>query len=142
MADSPTERRPRTPLPRGQEPGKPPARRPGTPAPTGRMPRLPGGRTFWIIVLSLLAINYLTVALFAPGRAESVAIPYDAPTGAPGFVQQVTKNNVTKIKTQGASVEGEFKNPVKFPDDKADAVKNFETELPSFVIYNNGDLNA
>jgi cell division protease FtsH len=105
------------------------------------MPRLPGGRTFWIVVLSLLAINYLSVALFAPGRAKSVTIPYDAPTGPPGFVQQVTKNNVTKIKTQGASVEGEFKNEVKFPNDKADAVKNFETELPSFVIYNNGGLN-
>src|SRR5689334_8016605 len=141
MADSPTERRPRTPLPRGQEPGKPSARRPGTPAPTGRMPRLPGGRTFWIVVLSLLAINYLSVALFAPGKARSVTIPYDAPTGPAGFVQQVTNNNVTKIKTQGASVEGEFKNEVKFPNDKADPVKNFETELPSFVIYNNGDLN-
>ena len=105
------------------------------------MPRLPGGRTFWIIVLSLLAVNYLSVALFAPGKAKSVTIPYDAPTGPAGFVQQVTANNVTKIKTQGASVEGEFKNEVKFPDDKADAVKNFETELPSFVIYNNGDLN-
>src|SRR4051812_29878177 len=140
MADSPTERRPRTPLPRGQEPGKPPARRPGAPTPS-RMPRLPGGRVFWIVVLSLLAINYLSVALFAPGRAKSVTIPYDAPTGPAGFVQQVTNNNVTKIKTQGASVEGEFKNEVKFPNDKADAVKNFETELPSFVIYNNGGLN-
>src|SRR3954452_25101293 len=143
MADSPTERRPRTPLPRGQEPGKPPARRPGVPSPSGgRMPRLPGGRTFWIVVLALLAVNYLSVALFAPGKAQSVTIPYDAPSGAPGFLQQVEKNNVTKIKTQGASVEGEFKNPVKYPDDKADAVKNFETELPSFVIYNGGDLNT
>ncbi|WP_245602754.1 ATP-dependent zinc metalloprotease FtsH [Solirubrobacter soli] len=105
------------------------------------MPRLPGGRTFWIVVLSLLAINYLSVALFAPGKARSVTIPYDAPTGPAGFVQQVTNNNVTKIKTQGASVEGEFKNEVKFPNDKADPVKNFETELPSFVIYNNADLN-
>src|SRR4051795_4158406 len=143
MADSPTERRPRTPLPRGQEPGKPPARRPGGPSPgAGRMPRLPGGRTFWIVVLALLAVNYLSVALFAPGKARSVTIPYDAPSGAPGFLQQVEKNNVTKIKTQGASVEGEFKNPVKYPNDKADAVKNFETELPSFVIYNGGDLNT
>ena len=69
MADSPTERRPRTPLPRGQEPGKPPAGRSGGSTPS-RMPRLPGGRTFWIIVLSLLAVNYLSVALFAPGTSE------------------------------------------------------------------------
>src|SRR5689334_20647204 len=141
MADSPTERRPRTPLPRGQEPGKPPARRPGTPAPTGRMPRLPGGRTFWIVVLSLLAINYLSVALFAPGKAKSVTIPYTAPSGAPGFLQQVEKGNVAKVKTQGTSMEGEFKSEVKYPDDKADAVKNFETEIPSFVLTAPADLN-
>src|SRR4051812_49536050 len=121
MADSPTERRPRTPLPRGQEPGKPPARRPGAPTPTGgRMPRLPGGRTFWIVVLALLAVNYLSVALFAPGRAQSVTIPYDQ-TSPSGFKQQVEAGNVSKIKTQGASIEGEFKKEVRFPNDKADA---------------------
>src|ERR1700709_2855604 len=124
MADSPTERRPRTPLPPRQEPGKPPAKRPGVPTPS-RMPRIPGGRTFWIIVLSLLAVNYLSVALFAPGRAKSVTIPYDQQS-PPGFFQQVEQGNVAKIKTQGASVEGEFKNAVKFPDAKADAVKNFQ----------------
>src|SRR3954462_11165384 len=141
MADPPTERRPRTPLPRGQEPGKPPGRGPGASTPS-RMPRLPGGRTFWIIVLSLLAVNYLSVALFAPGKAKSVTIPYTAPSGAPGFLQQVEKGNVAKVKTQGASMEGEFKTAVKYPDDKADAVKNFETELPSFVIYNSDALNT
>src|SRR5215216_6043368 len=103
MADSPTERRPRTPLPRPNEGGKPPAPRPGAPTPS-RMPRLPGGRTFWIIVLSLLAVNYLSVAIFAPGKERSVTIPYDAKSGAPGFLQQVEMNNVSKIKTQGASV--------------------------------------
>src|SRR3954454_23213313 len=100
MADSPTERRPRTPLPRGQEPGKPSQRRPGSPAPTGRMPRLPGGRTFWIVDLPLLAVNYLSVALFAPGRAQSVTIPYDQASPS-GFKQQVEAGNVSKIKTQG-----------------------------------------
>src|ERR1700712_990378 len=141
MADSPTERRARTPLPRGQEPGKPPSKRPGVPTPS-RMPRIPGGRTFWIIVLSLLAVNYLSVALFAPGKAKSVTIPYDAPSGAPGFLQQVAKGNVTKIKTQGASMEGVFKNDVKYPDDKADAVKNFETEIPSYEIYDSARLQS
>src|SRR6201991_2849074 len=85
MADSPTERRARTPLPPRQD-GGPPANRPGgSPAP--RMPRLPFGRTFWIVVLSLLAINYLSVALFAPGKERSVRIPYSSPTGAPGFIE-------------------------------------------------------
>src|SRR4051794_40793684 len=140
MADSPTERRARTPLPRGQDNGKPPANRPGGSTPS-RMPRLPGGRTFWIIVLSLLAVNYLSVALFAPGKARSVTIPYDQ-ASPPGFLQQVEQGNVAKIKTQGASVEGEFNKDVKFPDAKADAVKNFQTELPSFEIYNSDRLTS
>src|SRR3954454_21276063 len=140
MAHSPPERRPRTPLPRGQEPGNPPGRRPGAPTPS-RMPRLPGGRTFWIIVLSLLAVNYLSVAFFAPGKERSVTIPYDQGS-PPGFLQQVTNGNVAKIKTQGASVAGEFKKDVKFPDDKADALKNFQTELPSFEIYNSDRLTS
>jgi cell division protease FtsH len=105
------------------------------------MPRLPGGRTFWIIVLSLLAVNYLSVALFAPGKARSVTIPYSSPSGAPGFLQQVDKGNVKQVKTEGATVEGEFKTDVRYPDNKAEPAKNFTTEIPSFVIYNS-DLQA
>src|SRR6201991_1920865 len=140
MAESPTERRPRTPLPPRPD-GGPPANRPGgSPAP--RMPRLPFGRTFWIVVLSLLAINYLSVALFAPGKERSVRIPYSSPTGAPGFIEQVEKGNVTKIKTTGTTVDGEFKAEVKYPDDKAKPAKNFDTEIPSFVLSDPSDLNT
>jgi cell division protease FtsH len=102
---------------------------------------MPGGRSFWIVVLSLLAVNYVIMALFAPGRDPSVTIPYTAPTQANGFVQQVQKGNVTQVKTQGASMEGEFKNEVRYPNDKADPVKNFETEIPSFVLTNSDQLN-
>ena len=98
---------------------------------------MPGGRSFWIIVLSLLAVNYVIMAVFAPGREPSVRIPYSSTTdGAPGFLQQIDKGNVARVKTQGATVTGEFKKEVRYPDAKADAAKNFETELPSFVIYN------
>src|SRR6478735_5446297 len=140
MADSPTERRPRTPLPRGKDNANSPAKRPGT-QPQRGFPRMPGGRSFWIIVLSLLAVNYVIMALFAPGREPSVRIPYSSPTGAPGFVQQVEKGNVAKVKTEGATVDGEFKTEVKYPDDKAKAAKNFTSEIPSFVIYNGSELN-
>src|SRR3954470_13758707 len=108
MADSPTERRSRTPLPRGKDGAGSPAKRPGTQRRRG-FGRMPGGRSFWIVVLSLLAVNYVIMALFAPGRDPSVTIPYTAPTQANGFVQQVQKGNVTQVKTQGASMEGEFK---------------------------------
>src|SRR3954447_6489515 len=133
MADSPTERRPRTPLPPRQDAG-PPGKRPGTP-PRGRMPRLPFGRTFWIVVASLLVINYLSATLLASGKRHSVRIPYN-----PAFLQQVDKGNVKRISTTGATVDGEFKKAIRYPDDKADPTTNFETEIPSFELYDGNTL--
>ena len=80
------------------------------------MPSLPRGRTFWMIVLGLLALNYIGVALFAPGKEPSVTIPY-----SPTFLAEVDKGNVEKIKTQGPGVTGEFKKAVKYPADDKDA---------------------
>jgi cell division protease FtsH len=137
MAESPTERRTRTPLPRPDNGAKPPATGSGGSERPGRFARLPGGRVFWLIVLGLLAVNYLSVALFAPGKEPSVTIPY-----SPTFLDEMEKGNVLRINTQGASMEGEFKNPVRYSEEgqPAEPVKNFETELPSFVLYDSGDL--
>jgi cell division protease FtsH len=120
MADeAPHERRPRTPLPRGDDN-----------QPRGFW-RTVGGR-FWVLVLVLLALNYLSVAIFAPGREKSVTIPYN-----PTFLNQVEANNVTKISTQGESVSGEFKKAVKYPpDSKDDAAPNFTTQIPVFADDN------
>src|ERR687891_535997 len=98
MAEAPHERRPRTPLPRDDD-------KPGR---ARGMLRGVGGR-FWMLVLALLAINYLTVALFAPGREESVTIPYN-----PTFVQQVEQRNVARISATGESVSGEFREPIRY----------------------------
>src|SRR5919199_2017504 len=98
MAEAPTERRPRTPLPQGDPSGQ-----------GGRGPRLLGGR-FWLVVFVLLVINYLSVALFAPGKERSVGIPY-----SPTFIQQVESNNVTRISATGETVSGEFKKPIRYP---------------------------
>src|SRR3954453_16992490 len=133
MADSPTERRPRTPLPPRQD-GGPPGKRPGG-SPQGRMPRLPFGRTFWIVVAVLLVINYLSATLLASGKQHSVTIPY-----SPTFLGEVKKGNVVQVSKQGATVDGEFKNPIPYPDQKADATKNFETEIPSFELYQGAGL--
>ena len=88
-----------------------------------------GGR-FWVLVLVLLALNYISVAIFAPGREQSVTIPYN-----PTFLEQVEQGNVTKISAQGQAVSGEFKKAVKYPPDKKDveAAKNFETQIPEFA---------
>jgi cell division protease FtsH len=125
MADeAPHERRPRTPLPRNEDGGG------------GRWRSLRGiGGRFWVMVLVLLALNYLIVALFAPGRERSVTIPYN-----PNFLQQVERDNVTKISATGESVSGEFKAAVRYPDNKAEPAKNFETTIPTFA--NNEELSS
>ncbi len=117
MADeAPHERRPRTPLPRDENQGKPKS-----------FWRSVGGR-FWVLVLILLVLNYLSVAIFAPGREKSATIPYN-----PTFLDQVEANNVTKISTQGEAVSGEFKKAVKYPSDAKEAVPNFTTQVPTFA---------
>jgi cell division protease FtsH len=115
MADAPHERRARTPLPRDDR------KRPSWRS---------VGMRFWVLVLVLLALNYLSVAIFAPGRERSVTIPYN-----PTFLQQVESGNVTKISTQGESVSGEFREPVRYPpnDREAEPAPNFETEIPTFA---------
>ena len=116
MADeAPHERRPRTPLPRDENKPQP------------NFLRRVGGR-FWVLVLVLLALNYLSVAIFAPGREKSVTIPYN-----PTFLEQVEGDNVTKISTQGEAVQGEFKKDFKYPSDAKEAVPNFETQIPTFA---------
>ena len=53
---------------------------------------MPGmSRRFWLLVAVLLALNYIAVALFAPGRPETVRIPY-----SPTFLEQVEAGNVER----------------------------------------------
>jgi cell division protease FtsH len=110
MADAPTERRARTPLP---------AQRPGR--------RFLGGR-FWLVVLALLAVNYLSVAIFAPGRERSVRIPY-----SPTFLHEVGASNVARISATGEAVSGEFRRPIRYPTPKAQPATNFDTQIPTFA---------
>ena len=70
---------------------------------------------FWIIVLSLLAVNYLSVALFAPGKEKSVTIPYDAPSGPPGFVQQVDQGQRHEDQDAGRERRGRVQERGQVP---------------------------
>ena len=88
-----------------------------------------------MLVVVLLVLNYLSVAIFAPGREKSVTIPYN-----PTFLEQVEKDNVTKISTEGEAVQGEFKKAVKYPSDAKEAAPNFETQIPTFA--NNDALSS
>ena len=120
MADDPPERRSRFSLPsrKSDEPGKP------APASRRMRPR------FWVVVFVLLALNYLSVALFAPGKERSVRVPY-----SPEFLIQVRDGNVAKVSSTGATVSGEFKREITFPpnDQEAEPAQNFDTEIPVFA---------
>src|SRR5215207_8118238 len=115
MADSPkaTERQARTPLPSQKQS---PFKRP-------RMQIL-------LLVLGLLAANYLFVAIFAPGDPDPVRIPY-----SPVFLDQVRDGNVERISTQGPTVDGKFKKEFKYQD--SEPTKSFATEIPFFAVADN-----
>src|SRR4051795_3422816 len=107
-----------------------PTRSPETPPDTGGRGRMKMPRPrFIVIVLALLAINYVSVALLGPGHHPSIDVAYN-----PTFLEQVQAGNVKRISAQGETVEGEFKKAIKPPDDpKGDAAKNFQTEVPTFA---------
>ena len=122
MPDTPkaSERQARTPLPREDGDGN---------APRFRTPRM----RILLIVGSLLAANYILVALFAPGKVEPVTIPYN-----PVFLEQIRAGNVERISTTGETVDGRFKKDFKYGD--ADPTKAFETQIPVFA--NEEELSA
>ena len=86
-----------------------------------------------VVIIALLAANYVFVALFAPGNVEPVRIPY-----SPMFLEQVRSGNVERISTTGATVDGRFKKDVKYRD--AEPTKVFATEIPVFA--NTDELSA
>src|ERR1700761_2199995 len=86
-------------------------------------------RGFWIFVIVLLAINWLSVLLFQPGGETRVKIPFNQ-----YFLQQVQDNKVKSITPTGNTVDGTFTAKVKYPanDKNAVATTLFETEVPTF----------
>ena len=51
---------------------------------------------FIVIVLVLLALNYVSVALLGPGKERSIDVPYN-----PTFRAQVEAGNVERIVKEG-----------------------------------------
>jgi cell division protease FtsH len=82
------------------------------------------GRRFVVILVALFALNWLIVAVFAPGESR-IRVPYN-----PTFLSEVRSNNVSEISSQGESVQGDFKKEVTYKGDKG---KKFETEIPTFA---------
>ncbi len=117
-----------------------------TPAPDGRgMPeqapsgppahRRPG---FLWFVLILVAVNWLSLLLFAPVSGERrVTVPFN-----PYFLQQVQGGQVKSISTKGDTIQGTFKAKRRYPpsDRKAKPTALFATEIPTF--WNDSQLSG
>jgi cell division protease FtsH len=86
-------------------------------------------RGFWIFVVVLLAVNWLSVLLFQPGTQARVKVPF-----SPYFLSQAQAGKVKSITTTGNTVDGTFTTKIRFPASDAKAVPTtlFETEVPTF----------
>jgi cell division protease FtsH len=114
--------------------------------PGGDRPRAPGPsgsgsgpNPRWLVILlviGLLALN-LWISSQALQPASRVQIPY-----SPTFLNQVKAGNVTEISSTVDSIQGTFKQAVKYPptDSSAKATTLFSTEVPSFA--NNTELSG
>src|SRR5215213_2151675 len=89
-------------------------------------PRLFGPR-FWWILLGLLVLNWVLSALLVrpPERTE---VPYTL------FRAQVEAGNVASVTGIEDAIDGQFKNPVRYPEgDQGQEVTRFSTRRPSFA---------
>ena len=93
-------------------------------------PRLFGPR-FWWILLGLLVLNWVlsTMLVRPPERTE---VPYTL------FRAQVEADNVASVTGIEDAIDGQFKNPVRYPEgDQGQEVTRFSTRRPSFAADDN-----
>jgi cell division protease FtsH len=106
------------------------------PAPDGRgmpeqhKPRPPHRlRGFWIFVLLLLVLNWLSVLFFQPPGVPRITVPF-----SPFFLNELDAGHVKSITTRGNTINGTFTTKLRYPpnDQKATATDLFLTEVPTF----------
>jgi cell division protease FtsH len=86
-------------------------------------------RAFWIFVVILLALNWLSVLVFKPPGQPRVKIPF-----SPFFLTEVQGGRVKSISSKGDTIDGTFTAKVKYPADSTTATPTtlFSTQVPSF----------
>jgi cell division protease FtsH len=93
-------------------------------------PRLFGPR-FWLMLLGLLVLNWVLSSLLVrpPERTE---VPYTL------FRAQVEAGNVASVTGIEDAINGQFKNPVRYPEgDQGRDVTRFSTRRPAFAADDN-----
>ena len=94
-------------------------------------------RGFWIFVLALLAINWLSVLLVQPQTQPRVKVSF-----SPFFLNEVQAGQVKSISSTADTIQGTFTTKIRYPptDKKATPTTLFSTQVPSF--WNNQALTA
>ncbi|MFZ0089398.1 MAG: ATP-dependent zinc metalloprotease FtsH [Solirubrobacteraceae bacterium] len=95
-------------------------------------------RGFWILVVVLLALNWIFVLAFAPNNSQPrVKVPF-----SPYFLAQLNDGNVKSISSTGNTIQGTFKANVRYPatDKNARETTLFATEVPTF--WNHDSLTS
>ncbi|MGH2881381.1 MAG: ATP-dependent metallopeptidase FtsH/Yme1/Tma family protein, partial [Solirubrobacteraceae bacterium] len=105
-------------------------------------------RAFWLLLLGLLAINWLFVLISQPSTQPRVTVPF-----SPYFLQQLEAGKVKSISSRSGSIQGTFTEKLKYPanDSSATPTTLFATQVPSFwnsnqltnlLIQHNVEVNA
>jgi cell division protease FtsH len=86
-------------------------------------------RGFWIVLLVLLALNWLSLLMFRSSGQPRVKVPF-----SPYFVQQVEAGQVKSISSRGDTIQGTFATKLKYPPTDANAIPTtlFATQVPAF----------
>jgi cell division protease FtsH len=93
----------------------------------------------WLWFLVAVVVNYILFRFIIPSATAPVAVPYTL------FRQEVAKDNVKAIYSQGGTITGTFSSPVIYPPEppagetaspggaQSKKVTDFKTILPAFV---------
>jgi cell division protease FtsH len=94
-------------------------------------------RWFWIFVIALLAINWISVLMTQAGGQPRVKIPF-----SPYFLDQVQAGQVKSISSKSGTIQGTFTTKLRYPpnDKNAKPTTLFSTQVPSF--WNNAAFTA
>ena len=93
---------------------------------------LPGSRSFWIMALVLLAINFFVSNLLL-GPDPRVLVPYTS------FIEELEGGNVDSITSTGETIQGTFKTGITDPEDTSEdptVFTLFQTERPTWAEDN------
>jgi len=91
----------------------------------------PRGRRISLAVLGGLLILNFWIASQALAPAPRVRIPY-----SPTFLNEVARGQVSQIISQGSSLQGMLKRPIRYPPESSmRPLRAFATEVPFFANY-------